>query len=293
MAEEPSFSELVCKVRAGDEEAAAELMRRYEPALRKAIRNRLTDPAMRRIMDSMDVCQSVMSNFFVRTAAGQFDLKNPKQLVALLATMARNKVTNLALKERAARRGGGGARVGLSDVQPAARDPSPSQIVASNELLREFLDRLTDEERYLAKQRALERSWAEIAAEVGGDPNALRIRLRRAIVRVARNWDWNESITRSPSPHRANLRLHDCARLKRIRTGRASDRRSGRHAGSKTGSLIRNFAHCAARGRRLHSASAAIIRRSVGRAAAIASRRGRVSRAVWGRVHDRRGQQSD
>jgi RNA polymerase sigma-70 factor (ECF subfamily) len=186
MAEDASFSELVSKVRAGDEEAAATLVRRYEPALRKAIRSRLTDPGMRRILDSMDVCQSVMSNFFVRAAAGQFDLKNPKQLIALLATMARNKVTNLALKERAARRGGGGARVGLSDVQPAARDPSPSQIVAGDELLHMIRDRLTDEERYLAEQRALERSWAEIAAEIGGDPDALRIRLGRAIDRVAR-----------------------------------------------------------------------------------------------------------
>jgi RNA polymerase sigma factor (sigma-70 family) len=186
MSEDLSFAELLHQVRAGDEQAAAELMRRYEPVLRKTIRTRLTDPAMRRIMDSMDVCQSVMSNFFVRAAAGQFDLKNPKQLLALLATMARNKVTNLALKERAARRGGGAARVGLSDVQPAARDPSPSQAAASEELLREFRERLTAEERYLADQRALERPWAEIAAEVGGDPDALRIRLGRAIDRVAR-----------------------------------------------------------------------------------------------------------
>lgn len=191
MSDDTSFTELFFRVRGGDEQAAAELIRRYEPALRKAIRGRLKDPALRRVMDSMDVSQSVMSNFFVRAAAGQFDLKNPKQMIALLATMARNKVTNLALKERAARRGGRGARVKLSDVQPAAREPTPSQIVAGEELLREFRDRLTDEERYLAEQRALERSWAEIAAEVGGEPDALRIRFGRAIDRVARQLGLN------------------------------------------------------------------------------------------------------
>src|SRR5437868_13055213 len=109
MAEDVSFTDLVRRVRGGDGAAAAELVRRYEPALRAAIRVRLTDPHLRRVLDSTDVCQSVLANFFVRAAAGQFDLDRPEQLLGLLATMARNKVTNLALRERAARRGGGRA----------------------------------------------------------------------------------------------------------------------------------------------------------------------------------------
>ena len=127
MADDVPFSDLVRRVRAGDGAAAAELVRRYEPALRVAVRVRLTDPALRRVLDSMDVCQSVLANFFVRAVAGQFDLDRPEQLLALLAAMARNKVTNLALKERAARHGGGRTRVGLGDADraPAARGPRP------------------------------------------------------------------------------------------------------------------------------------------------------------------------
>ena len=47
---------------------------------------------LRRVLDSVDVCQSVLANFFVRVAAGQFDLDQPEQLLRLLATMARNRI---------------------------------------------------------------------------------------------------------------------------------------------------------------------------------------------------------
>ena len=90
------FVDLIQRVRAGDEQASTELVRRYEPAIRVAVRARLTDPKLRRLLDSMDVCQSVLGNFFARAATGQFELDRPDQLVALLATMARNRVINHA-----------------------------------------------------------------------------------------------------------------------------------------------------------------------------------------------------
>jgi hypothetical protein len=67
MAEEPTFRELIRRVRAGEEQASAKLVRRYEPA----IRVRLRGPHLRRLLDSMDAGQSVLLNFFVRAAAGQ------------------------------------------------------------------------------------------------------------------------------------------------------------------------------------------------------------------------------
>jgi hypothetical protein len=50
------FSEFLLRVRAGDAAAAEELVRRYESAVRVAVRVRLTDPALRRQFDSVDVC---------------------------------------------------------------------------------------------------------------------------------------------------------------------------------------------------------------------------------------------
>jgi RNA polymerase sigma factor (sigma-70 family) len=186
MSEDSSFTELIRRVRARDEQAAAELVRRYEPTIRLAVRVRLSDPALRRLLDSMDISQSVLANFFVRAASGQFELNTPAQLMKLLVTMARNKLTNHALKQRAARRDYRRRDKGMPDLgQVADSGPSPSQAAVYQELLQEFRRRLSAEERRLADQRALGRSWDEIAAEVEANPDALRSQLTRAIDRVS------------------------------------------------------------------------------------------------------------
>ena len=105
MSEDVSFRNLIQRVRSGDGEAAAELVRCYEPTIRLMVRRRLTDPTLRRLFDSMDICQCVLASFFVRAASGQYELDEPGQLLRLLAAMARNKVASEALKQRAARRG--------------------------------------------------------------------------------------------------------------------------------------------------------------------------------------------
>src|SRR5215813_13431984 len=88
------YTTFVRRVRAGDQDAAAELVRRYEPEIRLMVRTwlRLRDPRLRRVFDSMDVCQSVLASFFVRAAVGEYDLDQPQQLVRLLVGMARNKL---------------------------------------------------------------------------------------------------------------------------------------------------------------------------------------------------------
>src|SRR5262249_30819300 len=99
-----SFRTLIARVRAGDEQAAAELVRKYEPAIRRAARVRLLDTRVNRLLDSMDICQSVMASFFVRAALGQFELETPNQLLRLLATMTRNKLAAQVKGHGAARR---------------------------------------------------------------------------------------------------------------------------------------------------------------------------------------------
>src|SRR4029077_17738171 len=86
------FDELLQRVRCGESAAAYELVRRYESAIRVAVRTHLSDPALRQQLDSVDICQSVLASFFLRAAAGQYDLHDPAQLVALLTKMARNKL---------------------------------------------------------------------------------------------------------------------------------------------------------------------------------------------------------
>src|SRR5437764_4205204 len=100
MTEPGSFPDLIRRVRGGDEAAAAELVKRYEPAIRRAVRVRL-DPRLRRVCDSMDLCQAVLGSFFVRAALGQYELETPEQLLKLLATMARKKLSKAGRFQRA------------------------------------------------------------------------------------------------------------------------------------------------------------------------------------------------
>jgi RNA polymerase sigma-70 factor (ECF subfamily) len=181
------FLDLIRRVRAGDQQASAELVRLYEPAIRIAVHVRLNNSGLRRLFDSLDICQSVLSNFFARAASGQFELDTPGQLIKLLVTMARNRLINHALQQRAACRDhrrtdqGPCATDGLVD-----RGPTPSEVVSDKDLLEAVRDRLSPEDRRLAEGRASGKDWTEIAAEVGGSPDGVRMRLGRALDRVAR-----------------------------------------------------------------------------------------------------------
>jgi RNA polymerase sigma-70 factor (ECF subfamily) len=96
-----TFAEFLVRVRAGDEQAARELVSHYEPAIRLEVRVRLRQQRLRRFFDSMDICQSVLNSFFVRTALGQFDLNSPDDLFRLLLVMARNKLAYHVRREGA------------------------------------------------------------------------------------------------------------------------------------------------------------------------------------------------
>ena len=187
MSDGGTFDEILRRIRAGDDQAAAELVRRYEPVIRVAVRTRLGDPRLRRLVDSMDLCQSVLASFFVRAAAGQFDLKQPQQLVRLLVTLARNKVAYQARRQRAGNRDlRRDVPLDAGDWDVAGPEPSPSRVASGRELLAEFRRRLSAEERRLADLRAEGHEWAEIAAALGGTAPARRMQLSRALDRVTR-----------------------------------------------------------------------------------------------------------
>jgi RNA polymerase sigma factor (sigma-70 family) len=186
MSDTEAFRELITRVRNGDGQAAEELVRRYESTIRMAVRVRLDHSGLRRLFDSMDVCQSVLANFFVRAASGQFELETPEQLVKLLVTMARNRVINHAHQQQAARRDHRRHVHDLEAGQFADPGPSPSQVVAYRDLLATFRKHLSEEERVLADMRAAGSTWAEVAEQMGGNADALRFRLTRALDRIAR-----------------------------------------------------------------------------------------------------------
>ena len=194
MSEEDLFVELIRLVREGDETAAAELVRRYEPAIRRVVRIHLRDRRLRRLLDSTDICQSVLATFFVRAHLGQYDLDSPESLLKLLATIARHKVTNQAHKQQADRRDYRREHVlGDRDAEVFASQSDPSEQASARELLAKVRDLLSEEERQLAEARGRGDSWAEIAAVHGGNPESLRKKLARALDRALQQLGLDEA----------------------------------------------------------------------------------------------------
>jgi RNA polymerase sigma-70 factor (ECF subfamily) len=193
MADQEAFADLVRKVRAGDAAAAEELVRRYEAVVRLEVRCRLTDQRLRRVFDSLDICQAVLGSFFVRAASGQYELDQPAQLRGLLREMARRKLAFEVRRQRAGRRDVRRQEAAEhSGWEGAAAQPTPSRVAVGRDLLDAVRGRLDSEERRLADLRALGREWGDIAAEIGGTPGALRKQLARALDRVARDLQIDE-----------------------------------------------------------------------------------------------------
>jgi RNA polymerase sigma factor (sigma-70 family) len=183
---------LLDRFRAGDPDAARELVEAYEPHLRRMIRLRLRDSRLRRLFDSSDICQSVMANFFARLSLGQYDLESPAQLVRLLETMARTKVAAQARKAEVTRRDERELDGRDEARSPYALGPSPTEQVAWRELIELIRTRLSEEERRLSDLRAAGCGWTEIAARVGVTAEAARKRLERAFDRAAKDLGWEE-----------------------------------------------------------------------------------------------------
>ncbi|HEX3148656.1 MAG TPA: sigma-70 family RNA polymerase sigma factor [Gemmataceae bacterium] len=184
-AEPDSFAELVRRVRAGDAVAATELVRRYEPSIRRVIRVRLGG-RVGAMFDSMDVCQSVLGSFFLRAAAGQYALDTPTDLMKLLTVMARHKLAFQVRKQRAQKRDYTRDLPADQAPEQPASDPTPSRQIEARDLLSEMNRRLTDEERQIVRMRTEGHDWAAIADRLDGSAEALRKKHARALDRVAR-----------------------------------------------------------------------------------------------------------
>ena len=185
MADEGSIPDLIRQVRAGDQKAAEALVQRFGPELRRVVRVQLRDPRLRRVLDSVDICQSVMADFFKPGALDRYQLDTPEQLFRLLATMARNALINQVHKHHADCRDQRLVEAGdVAERQVAGQDPTPSQNVAAQELLQEVGRRLTPEEQQIWELKREGHSWGEIAQKLGGNPESLRKKLERALDQV-------------------------------------------------------------------------------------------------------------
>jgi RNA polymerase sigma factor (sigma-70 family) len=197
------FAEFMHRIRTGDDHAATELVRRYECLIRMEVRSRQQDPRLKNLFDSADICQSVMGSFFARAAAGHFDLERPADLTRLLVAMARHKLARKIRRQRCQCRDyQRSVPLDREHEESLAQGADPERQAAARDLLAQVRQRLTKQERLLADRRGEGWTWPEIAAAVGGTPQALRRRLTRALDRVTRllGLDESPSCPRPPRP---------------------------------------------------------------------------------------------
>src|SRR5262245_57321577 len=88
-----SFNDLMARLTAGDDEAAAAVFQRYAQRLIALAHSRL-DEAARHKEDPEDVVQSVLRSFFTRHRGGQFHLADWDGLWSMLALITVRKCVN-------------------------------------------------------------------------------------------------------------------------------------------------------------------------------------------------------
>src|SRR5205814_9549174 len=132
-APDPSFDRLMTRLRAGDDDAAAEVFRRFTHRLIGLARSRL-DHLIRSKVDPEDILQSVYRTFFSRQARDGFRLDSWDSLWGMLTVITVRKCDYRRKFFRAARRDVGRESAtppppGLfgPDAQALARDPTPSE----------------------------------------------------------------------------------------------------------------------------------------------------------------------
>jgi RNA polymerase sigma factor (sigma-70 family) len=179
-----SLQELLSRIAARDDAAAAEFFREYEPHVRRIIRARLRVPGARRVTDSSDLCQIVMAAFLVGSAVGRYAVEDSGALKRLLARIAANRAIDVARRPEIRNPAVPVRGPGAAGVEPVAPEPTPSSQLAISELIQKADGLLTDDERPIAELRREGLTWAEVGRRVGKSAEAARKTLDRASKRI-------------------------------------------------------------------------------------------------------------
>jgi RNA polymerase sigma factor (sigma-70 family) len=187
------LQELLRRIQAGDDAAAAEFFRTYEPHVRRVVRARMRIPGMRRVSDSSDLCQVVLASFLVGSAVGRYNVEDTEAMKKLLARIAANRVIDLARKPEFRKPAVAVAGAGGTGVEVVAPESTPASQLALSELIKKADQLLTDVERPIAELRKEGLSWEEIGHRLGKSADAVRKSLDRAARRIMHALGMEES----------------------------------------------------------------------------------------------------
>ena len=173
MSRHPSFDDIMAQLRAGRNEAAAQVFNRFANRLIMLARKQL-DPKIRQKVDPEDVMQSVFRSFLVRNAAGQMgQFQTWDSLWAVLVVMTRRKCGRRTdyfhTGRRDVRREIAGVSPGAdssSNLGVAAEEPTPYEAAVLSETVERLLSMLEGRHREMLTLTLQGYTPAEISARL-------------------------------------------------------------------------------------------------------------------------------
>jgi len=168
--EDGDIPEFLARIQAGDEEAARELLTRYEAEVRLVVRRQLPR-LLRSRFDSLDFLQSVWGSFFRRVRTGPAEFEDSRHLVAFLARAAKNKVIDEY--RRAASRKQDMHREeplwveGNRPKDLASDIDSPSEVAQAREVFGRLRDLVPEDRRTVVELKAEGLSSKDIGQRLG------------------------------------------------------------------------------------------------------------------------------
>jgi RNA polymerase sigma factor (sigma-70 family) len=165
------FEQLMRRVSAGDEEAAWGLVETYGPHILRAVRRTL-HPKVRQQFDSIDFVQAVWASLFVGRGK-LLNVHRPEQLIALLTTVARNKVIDVVRQRTTTQKYDVGREVAVDreGVQAvatiASKDGTPSEFAMARECWDHLMCDQPDHYRRIIGLRLQGESYRDIADKLG------------------------------------------------------------------------------------------------------------------------------
>jgi RNA polymerase sigma-70 factor, ECF subfamily len=172
MVDDDSFDGLMGRLRAGDQDAATAVFRRFTGRLIALARAEL-DARTRGKVDPEDVVQSTYRSFFTRVDGGQFDVATWDALWGLLTVITVRKCMNRARFFRAERRdaraefapGSGSVGAGVP-VLAIDREPTPSEAAMLTETIEQLLRGLDSDDRAIVELSLQGYTTSEIGARL-------------------------------------------------------------------------------------------------------------------------------
>ena len=183
MAQDPTFDELVARLRAGDEDAATAIFNRYVRRLVGLARTRL-DPLTRQKVDPEDVANSALGSFFRAYAEGKFELDGWDSLWEVLLVITLRKCGRRVEYFRAKRRNAAQEVPAGSDEDDVltwaaiAHEPTPEEAAMLSETVEQVMLGLHERERPILVLALQGYSLLEISEQVR--------RTERTVYRVMR-----------------------------------------------------------------------------------------------------------